>query len=59
MVIIAAVDGEGMIVRSKRLDICEGQRGDGSNWSRLPPDDLVLPPQAPQATCEASALACG
>ena len=35
MVIIAAVDGGGMIVRSKRLDICEAQRGDGSNWNRL------------------------
>jgi len=46
-VIIAAVDGGGMIVRSKRLDMCEAQRGDGSNWSRLPPYDLVLPPQAP------------
>jgi hypothetical protein len=26
---------------------CEVQGGDGSSWSRLPPDDLVPPPHAP------------
>jgi hypothetical protein len=50
----------GMTVRSSGLDICEAQRGDGSNWSRLLQTTLFSSPlRPPQASCEASALACG